>query len=133
MKTPELVAAPPLVATEILPVVAPAGTIAVICESEFTVNVADVPLKVTLVACVRAVPVIVTDAPIGPLGGEKVLIVGFTLNVTLLVKVVVPVVTVTVPVNAPAGTVAKIKVLPVSCPFVTGMPPNLTTDDLLKP
>ena len=133
MKVPELMALPPLVTNAILPVVAPVGTVAVICVSEFTVNVADVPLNVTLVAWVRPVPVIMTDVPTGPLGGEKVLIVGFTLNVALLVSVVAPVATVTVPVSAPAGTVAKMKVLPVSCAFVTGVPPNLTTDDLLKP
>ena len=103
-----LVADPPLVVIAILPVVAPVGTVAVICVSEFTTNVADVPLKVTFVACVNPVPVMVTDIPTGPLGGLKLTNVGFTLNVCGLVRVVVPVVTVTVPVSAAAGTVAVI-------------------------
>jgi hypothetical protein len=43
-------AMPPLVVTAILPVVAVAGTVAVICVSEFTVKVAETWLKVTFVA-----------------------------------------------------------------------------------
>jgi hypothetical protein len=39
VKVPELVAVPPGVVTAILPVLAPVGTVTVICESEFTVNV----------------------------------------------------------------------------------------------
>ena len=79
MKLFVLVALPPLVVTLILPVTAPVGTAAVICESEFTVNVAATLSKVTLVACVRPVPVIVTSVPTGPLGGAKLLTVGVTL------------------------------------------------------
>ena len=75
----ELVALPPLVVTAILPVVAPVGTVAVIFESEFTVNEADTLLNVTFVACVRPVPLIVTEVPTEPLGGVKVLSVGVTL------------------------------------------------------
>lgn len=41
MKLLELVALPPFVVTAIVPVVAPVGTVAVIFESEFTVNEAD--------------------------------------------------------------------------------------------
>jgi hypothetical protein len=41
---------PPGVTTWTVPVVAPTGTLMVIKESESTVNVAAVPLKVTLVA-----------------------------------------------------------------------------------
>jgi hypothetical protein len=37
VKEPELVAVPPGVVTEIGPLVAPTGTVAVICVSEFTV------------------------------------------------------------------------------------------------
>jgi hypothetical protein len=44
------------VTTWTVPVVAPAGTVVVIRECEFTVNTAGVPLKVTLVAPVRSVP-----------------------------------------------------------------------------
>ena len=45
-----LVALPAGVVTPILPDAAPAGTVAVILRAEFTVNTADVPLKVTAVA-----------------------------------------------------------------------------------
>jgi hypothetical protein len=99
----ELVALPPFVATAIVPVVAPVATVAVIFESEFTVNEADTLLNVTFVACLRPVPVIVTQVPTGPLVGVKVAKVGVTLNCSGAVKVVVPVVTVTFPVSAPAG------------------------------
>lgn len=97
---------PPLVVIAILPVVAPVGTVAVICVSEFTANVAEVPLNATFVAWVNPVPVMVTEVPTGPLGGVKLANVGFTLKVCGLVSVVVPVVTVTGPVSAAAGTVA---------------------------
>jgi hypothetical protein len=133
VKLLELVALPPFVVTAIVPVVAPVGTVAVIFESEFTVNEADTLLNVTFVACLRPVPVIVTEVPTGPLGGVKVAKVGVTLNCLGAVKVVVPVVTVTFPVSAPAGTVARMKVLPVSCLVVAAVPPNFTTDDELKP
>ena len=68
----ELVALPPFVITAIVPVVALVGTVAVIFESKFTVNEADTLLNVTFVACLRPVPVIVTEVPTGPPGGVKV-------------------------------------------------------------
>ncbi len=49
-----------------LPVVAPVGTVVVISELETTVNVAAVPLNVTLVAPVSFVPRILTAAPTLP-------------------------------------------------------------------
>jgi hypothetical protein len=58
------------------PLVAPAGTVAVICVSEFTVKVPPVPLNMTAVAPVNPLPLIVTDVPTGPLEGLKVLIDG---------------------------------------------------------
>ena len=76
-----LVTLPPLVVTMIFPVVAPVGTVAVTWVSEFTVKLADVPLNVTFVVCVSPVPVIVTGVPTGPLGGLKVVNVGFTFKV----------------------------------------------------
>ncbi len=82
-----------MVVTAIFPVIAPVGTVAVICVSEFTVKVAEVPLKVTLLAWVSPVPVIVTEVPTGPFGGVKLVTVGFTLSVCTLVSVIVPVVT----------------------------------------
>ena len=55
--------------TEIGPVVAPAGTVAVICVFEFTVNVALVPLKRTRLTPVKPTPVMTTEVPITPLIG----------------------------------------------------------------
>lgn len=71
VKLEELVALPPGVVTVIGPLAAPLGTVAVICVSEFTANVAAVPLKVTDVAPVNPVPVIVTLSPVAPLVGVK--------------------------------------------------------------
>jgi hypothetical protein len=42
-------------------------------------------------------------------------------------------VTVTAPVSAPAGTVAVMNVVPVSVNDLACTPPNLTTEELLKP
>jgi hypothetical protein len=106
---------------------------AVTWVSEFTVTVvAAVPLKVTLVVWVRPVPVSTTGVPTGPLAGLKLGKVGVTRNVLLLVSVVTPVVTVTFPVSAPAGTVALMKVVPLSVIEVACTPPKFTTDELLK-
>jgi hypothetical protein len=63
VKSEALVATPLGVATVILPVVAPVGTVAVICVEELTVNFAEVPLNATAVAPVKVVPVITTDVP----------------------------------------------------------------------
>jgi len=74
---PVLVPVPAEVVTLTGPVVAPVGTVAVICVAELTVNdVAAVPLNDTPVAPVNPVPVIVTDVPTGPLVGEKLVTVG---------------------------------------------------------
>jgi hypothetical protein len=48
----------------------------VICVGELTVKAALTNLSVTDVAPVKFVPVIVTLEPTGPLGGEKLVIVG---------------------------------------------------------
>jgi hypothetical protein len=71
-----LLALPDGVATLIGPLVAPAGTVAVICVSEFTVNVPAVPLNMTAVAPVNPLPLIVTVVPTGPLEGLKPVIDG---------------------------------------------------------
>jgi hypothetical protein len=76
VKLPPLAAVPPGVVTEIGPVVAADGTVALIWVAEVTVKVALAPLKLTAVAPVKAVPVIVTEAPAAPLAGEKDVIVG---------------------------------------------------------
>lgn len=77
VKEVPLVPVPPPVVTAIGPFVAPLGTVALIDVSEPTENVdADVPLNVTLVAPVKAVPVIDTTVPTGPLVGVNDEIVG---------------------------------------------------------
>src|SRR2546427_1297722 len=107
VKLEALVAVPPGVVTLIVPVVAPVGTVAVICVAELTVNVAVVPLNFTAVAPVNAVPVIVTLAPIAPLVGEKLVMEGGGMTVKGLALGPVPPagVTLMVPVVAPLGTV----------------------------
>ena len=54
VKSVALVAVPPGVVTLIVPVVALAGTVAVICVSELKVKVADVPLNLTDVTPVNS-------------------------------------------------------------------------------
>jgi hypothetical protein len=78
VKFVELVAVPSGLATAIGPVVAPAGTVVVIFCALSIVNVADVPLKVTLVTLgpLKFWPWIVTEDPTGPLAGENDEIVG---------------------------------------------------------
>jgi hypothetical protein len=88
------------------PGASPDGTTVVTCESETTVNVVVTVPNFTAVAKVNPVPLSVTGVPSVPLGGVKLVIFGFTLNVCGLVSFVEPVVTVTVPVFAPTGTVA---------------------------
>jgi hypothetical protein len=109
-----LVAVPFGVVTPIGPLVALAGTVAVIWLSETTVNAdAAVPLKVTPVAPERFVPWIETSVPPGPLVGENPEIDGPGVT-TVIVKVLalnavpVGVVTLTAPLLAPLGTVASI-------------------------
>ena len=71
-----VVAVPPGVVTAIGPVAAPVGTVAVSDVSDTTVNGALVPAKVTLVAPVKPVPLIVTVVPTGPLVGLNDAMVG---------------------------------------------------------
>src|SRR5437667_3516634 len=71
-----LVAVPPGVVTLSGPLVAPLGTVAAIEVEEFTVKLALAPLNVTPVATLKAVPLIVTLLPTGPLVGAKLVIVG---------------------------------------------------------
>ena len=70
------------------------------------------PLKVTAVAPVKFIPVIVTELPTAPLAGEKLVIVGggeMTVKFVLLVAVAAPGAVIAIgPVVAPGGTVAVI-------------------------
>src|SRR5947199_8900033 len=84
-----LLAVPLGVMTLIEPVVAPAGTVAVIVVAEPTVKLALVPLNSTAVAPVKFVPLIVTLVPTGPLVGVKPVIVGALTTVTLTAAVAV--------------------------------------------
>jgi hypothetical protein len=103
-----LLAAPPTVTTT-LPVVAAAGTDTTMLVAVQLVDVAAIPLKVAeLVPCVdpKLEPVMVTDAPINPDVGFKLVMLGtgtVTVNVTPLLAMP-PTVTTTFPVVAPAGT-----------------------------
>src|SRR5436309_15469656 len=78
VKSPELVAVPPGASTEIGPVVAPEGTVAVICASLSTVKLPPtlVPLNRTSVAPVKPDPVIRTEVPTVPELGENTGMVG---------------------------------------------------------
>src|SRR5438309_11819713 len=71
-----LVAVPPGVVMLIVPVAAPAGTVAVIWVSLFTAKAAVVPLNFTAVAPLTLLPVIVTLVPTGPLVGANELSAG---------------------------------------------------------
>jgi hypothetical protein len=128
VKVATLVAVPPGVVTLILPVVAPVGTVAVICVAEFTTNdVALVVLNFTtlvvkfapLIVPLKFVPVIVTDVPTGPKVGVNEVIVGAGTGVTVKLVALVfcpaAVYTWIGPVVAPAGTtaVALVVVAPV--------------------
>src|SRR5207245_1155461 len=74
--------------------------------------VAGAAVRVTEVAPVKLVPLIVTLVPTGPLAGAKLAIAGGGTTVNALALVAVPpgVVTLSCPVLAPAGTVAWIAV-----------------------
>lgn len=116
VKSVVLVAVPPGVVTVIFPVVAPVGTVAVICVAEFTVNVAVTPLNLTEVVVkpvpLKFVPVITTVLPTGPKVGVNEVIVGrgaaFTVKLVALIPVPLEVVTLIGPLVAPVGTVVTI-------------------------
>jgi hypothetical protein len=112
-KSAVLVTVPPPTVTLILPVVAPVGTVAVICVAESTVKlVALTLLKLTAVAPVKPVPVIFTTVPTGPKVGVKDVMVAqaaATVKSAVLVAAVpTPVSTLTFPVVALLGTIAVI-------------------------
>src|SRR5262249_16231897 len=81
VKVAALVAVPAGVMTVPSPLVALAGTVAVICVLESTWNAAAAPLNLTAVAPVSAEPVIVTAAPAAPLPGVKLVTLGLTAKV----------------------------------------------------
>ena len=76
VKLVALVPVPPGVVTTIVPLVAPEGTVAVICVALTTLKIAAVvPLKATAVAPVKPVPVKVTEVPTEPEVGVKLVTV----------------------------------------------------------
>src|SRR5436190_21627 len=107
VKRTPLLACPPTVTTT-FPVVAPVGTTTVRLVALQLIDVARVPLNVTVLVpfvAPRFAPVIVTAVPTGPDGGLSVVIDGGTVTVNgtpLLARP--PTVTTTLPVVAPVGT-----------------------------
>ena len=103
VKSPPLVAVPSALVTLIFPVVAPEGTVVLICAFDVTVKAAVAPLKRTLVVPVKLLPVIVTAVPIGPPVGVKKEIEGgrVTVKSPLLVAVPSALVTLILAVDAP--------------------------------
>jgi hypothetical protein len=129
LKLVALVAVPPGVVTVILPVVAPAGTVAVTDVAVLVVNVAVTPLNLTAVTPVRLVPVIVTFVPTGPLVGVKDVMVAPATTVKLVALFAGPppeVVTWIGPVVAPTGTVAVIWVAELTTYVVAAVVLNIT-------
>lgn len=108
MKELVLVAVPAPVVTWTGPVVAPAGTWVVICVDVSTLMGASMPLKVTLIAPNKEVPLTTTFLPTSPERGVNFVIVGggvvATVNGSLLVAVPPGPVTWTYPFVAPGGT-----------------------------
>jgi len=98
------VAVPVPVVTAIGPLVAPAGTVALICDALSIVKLAVDPLKVTDDASAKFEPVIVTVVPAVPLAGEKPLIDG----------------AVRAPVVQPGSVNDPIRVSQLSCASVVG-------------
>ena len=124
---PADVAVPPGVVTDILPLV-PLCTTAVILVALTTVKeVAAVPPKLTAVAPVKLVPVMVTTAPNAADDGVNELIVGAGTNVKLLEELAVPptVVTDIIPV-VPLETIAVMPVALTTVKEAAGVPPKLT-------
>jgi hypothetical protein len=110
VKLDELVTVTPLVLTEIVPLVAPAGTVVVILTGVEAVTIAKIPLNLTTLLAgvvLKFIPEMVTVAPIAPLSGLKPEMVGVGRTVKLdELEMVTPlVVTVIGPVPAPTGTV----------------------------
>ena len=114
VKLMPLLASPPTVTTA-LPVVAPAGTFAVILvevQDATGIVPADVPLNVTVLVpwvAPKFAPEIVTEVPTEPLVGLRLEMVGATWNATPLLATP-PTVTTTFPLVAPDGTCAVILV-----------------------
>jgi len=134
VKLAALVAMPPGVVTVIFPVVAPAGTVAVMVVAFTTLKVvAAMPLNCTAEALVRFVPVRVILAPTPALVGVKEVNFGATRTVKLVALVTVPfsVVTLIGPLVEPDCTFAVMVVL-FTRMKIDAVPLNFTDDTLTK-
>ena len=136
VKAEELDTVTPLVATEMVPEDAPAGTEVVMLVEVADVTVLTVPLNDTILfdgVVLKLVPLIVTIAPTEPLTGLNPLIVGegSTIKFVELTTVTPLVVTEIGPVAAPDGTVMVILV-PVEELTVVVTPLNFTIGVLSK-
>jgi hypothetical protein len=112
VKLPALCAVPPGVTTVTLPVVAPAGTVALICvPAAFTENPAPIPLKRTADVPAKRDPLMLTLDPTAPLVGLSPVMMGTPIVMVKLLPLVAGPFgpdTVMGPVVAPGGTVALI-------------------------
>jgi hypothetical protein len=112
------------------PVVASAGTTAVIRVAEFTVKSATTALNSTDVVPLKLVPVMTTDEPTLPLVGKKDVIVGdpavVTVKLEALAAVPSGVVTLITPVVAPVGTTAVTCVAESTVKLVAAVRLNVT-------
>jgi hypothetical protein len=121
-----LLASPPTVTTT-LPVAAPGGTGATIADALQPAGVVATPLNATLLppcALPNDAPLIVTSVPTGPTVGERLAMLGTTLNGTALLATP-PTETTTGPLDAADGTVTEM-LEPLHVSGVAGMPLNET-------
>jgi hypothetical protein len=99
-----LVAVPPGVVTAMAPVLAPVGTMPMICVAESTLKlVAAVPLNLTEVVPLKSLPVTVTLVLTGPEVGVKLAIAGARVGVGVADAVTKPASQATVPSRALAA------------------------------
>jgi hypothetical protein len=112
--------------TLIQPLSAPPGTVAVICVSDTTVKLAGTRKKVTVVAPLRFVPVIVTAVPIVPPAGVNELMCGVTVKLAADAAEPKELVSVIGPLVAPLGTLALNCVSEMAHIVVAGVPLKLT-------
>jgi hypothetical protein len=132
MVKPVFVAVPPGVVTETLPDVPLATTAVMLVELTTVYDEAAVPPKLTAVAPVKLVPVIVTVAPTAADVGVNEVIVGAGTYVKPVLAAVPPgVVTNTLPV-APLPTTAVMLVELTTVKEVAAVPPKLTAVALVK-
>jgi hypothetical protein len=106
----------PLAKTTTFPVVAPVGTVVAMLLADQLVTVAVVPLNFTVLLPwlePKLLPAIVTEAPIAPVAGVRLVILGAATTVNAFPLLATPdTVTTTFPVVAPVGTVTVILLAP---------------------